>query len=853
MIKKKIFVLILLLQFASYSFCRGNGPKGDITVLSYLLRDRAVILDSLVMRKHMYFSFKSSLPLPKIKSSTVAGVLSCKGEILSRDTTYIFDEAAGNLGFCLPYDIPEGIYNLRIEIINNEGEILESYSGGYDRSELKPYFNSSIQFWDFTTPYAHLNCRGYGHITYLFNSRREISGLKKVEISGRMTTGNGQPGIVSLFLNDIPLGDFELPGGNVPKAIVNWRSENLEILNKVSINENDNRLKFALAPDTKLSGEGLRIYAEKNSTDPNIGNAVPLSIKITFGNKFEELTYNIPVWGGEGEHIISKMTMPPPKDFQLEKQEAAQPPLPLNNDDIRNGFVVFQKDFQRYVYPWTIPANEERIESLKLNIAQNDFEPLTFSIYPIRDLGKVRVAVSDFKGPGNRIIPYDKVKIYVVRSMKLRSGSENKYILLPRLLDHTNNTDIPLNYTTRFWMTIHSDSTTLPGKYFGNITISSEKEKNLTIPATLKVLPIKLEQVPGIEYSMCMSYEFFELESKDWSVQEKEKIVQDGVNTFKDYKSHGLTTVDICSPYYFQWNKDGTPRMDHFKAMIRGAKEVGFTNPIYWYFGHYVQSAKGKHPGSIRIWDPKVHPKRAKLLVETALGIVKKLNGPPVRFIPIDEPRIAKRKQIALKLFKEIKKIPGTVIMCTTDIGGKLLDIENNGTVDRKTLPPGVKQRESDRKVWEYNNAALMSENPAYTRYIYGYYTWRQDLDGMNSWGPGTTQNSRGNPFEDLDSEYRDVFIFYPHQGGSLPTPNWEALREGIDDVKYVYQLEKLCRKKSAIYPDEVSEAERFLDEIRNMCDFDERKIVTDFGDWTPERFDSIREEVTSWILKLQD
>jgi hypothetical protein len=437
--------------------------------------------------------------------------------------------------------------------------------------------------------------------------------------------------------------------------------------------------------------------------------------------------------------------------------------------------------------------------------------------------------------------------------MKKRSGSSGEYKLVPRLLERANHVNIPIDYTTRFWLTIHADSTVKSGTYNGSIQIDADNEDPSTIPFTVDILPIKLVPVPGIEYNMCMSYEFFELDSKEWTTQEREKIYQDGVDIFLDYKNHGMSNVAVASPFYFQWNRDGTPKMEHFKAMIRGAKEVGFTDPVYWYFGHYIQTAKGQHPGNIRLYDPDVHLKRAKLLVETAKELNLQLDGPPVYFMPIDEPRIASRQKMALDLFKEIKKVPGATVMSTTDIGGKNLDIEYNSERLGKPLPPGVKIRESDRKVCEYNNTSIQSLNPAYSRYIYGYYTWRQDLDGMSSWGPGTTQNSRGDPFEDLDSEYSDYFIFFPHPGGPLPTPNWEALREGIDDIRYVYQLEKLCSQKSAEHLEEVAMAEKFLDEIRGMCDFDDRTIIDDFGDWTPERFDSIRKQVASWIVRLRD
>lgn len=850
--KARHFLIIFLIASSSIAYSQETDLKKTITVPSYLLRDRAVVLDSLVMKKLMYVSFKSSLPLSLIKGGVASGTLSHQGGILAYDTTYLFDETAGNLGFSLPYNIPEGKYHLDIKIVNSTGKVLDSFSGDYDRSELKPYFNRSIQFWDFTTPYAHLDCRGYGNITYHFNGKKYLTGLQSLGISARMTTGNDLPGLIEVKLNGISLGEFNLPGGNSMQTLINWQLNDSDMLSHLAIQKGGNQLSFILKPGTESSA-GLRIYSTRNSSDPDIEEAVQIMLNIKNGMPSKQTVFTIPVWGEEGEHISSKLTIPPPKFFVRQLSETEQLSLPLDNKDVQKGYVVFKRDFQRYVYPWTIPAEEERVKSLHTVMGQNDFEPLTFSIYPIRNLGDVRVSVSDLNGPGDKRIPSQNIQVHIVRTMKKRTGSGGEYKLIPRLLDRANHANIPIDYTTRFWLTLHADSTTLPGNYSGSVQIDPDKEESSTIPFTVEVLPIKLEPVPGIEYSMCMSYEFFELDSKDWTAREREGIYRDGVNIFMDYKNHGMSTVAVASPFYFQWNKDGTPQMEHFKAMIKGAKEVGFTNPVYWYFGHYIQTSKGQHPGNIRLYDPGVHLQRARFLVETANEINRKLDGPPVFFMPIDEPRIASRKKIALDLFKEIKKVPGATIMSTTDIGGKNLDIEYNSQRLSEPLPPGVKERKSARKVCEYNNTAIQSMNPAYTRYIYGYYTWRQDLDGMSSWGPGTTQNSRGDPFEDLDSQYSDWFIFFPHPGGPLPTPNWEALREGIDDIRYVFQLEKLCTQKSEKHPEEVAMAEQFLDEIRGMCDFNDREIRDDFGDWTPERFDSLRKQVVSWIVRLMD
>jgi hypothetical protein len=854
--KKTLYKSIVLMILCSIS-CIASGqkkyPQSGITILSYLLRDRAVVIDSMVLRKCMYVAFKTIHPLSEIKGGAAMGTLSHDGEVFSRDTTWLYDEAAGNLGFNLPYVIPEGTYRLEIKIINKGGKLLDSYEEDYDRSDLKPYFNREIAFWDFTTPYAHLECSGYGIINYHFNNNKSFSDLKGIEVSARMNSDNDLPGLTEVLLNGTSLGKFNLPAGDPIKTIVKWQTENPEILKEVSLRQGENELSFVMKPESGSKGMGMRIFSHKNSTDQSIGGEMPITLTLNSGSPLQKTTFPISVWGEEGEHITSKFSIPAPDKYTRVMAMKDESILQLNRDDVSQGYVLFTRNFLRFVYPWTIPGEAERITMLNVKMSRNDFEPVTIGIYPIRDLGKVKISVSDLAGPSGKIIPSGNVLVQLTRIMKIRNGDGNNYQMIPRLLERVDNAEIPISYTTRFWLTVHADSLTIPGNYSGIIHIDSENETAKAIPLTVEVLPVTLESVPDIDYSMCLSYEFFELESKEWSLAQKEKIYQDGVNSFRDYINHGLSTVVVSSPYYFQWNRNGTPRMEHYNAMIRAAIEVGFTRPVFWYFGHYVQAAKGQHPGNIRLYDPDIHPTRARFLAETALKTSRELHGPPVYFMPIDEPRIAQRKEITLELFREIKKIPGAKIMCTTDIGGKLLDIENDSQVDRKPLGPGEKVRKSDRKVWEYNNSAIDCMNPCYSRYIYGYYTWRQNLNGMNSWGPATTENSRGNPYEDLDHEYSDYAITYPHAGGPLATPNWEALREGIDDIRYVYQLEKLCLNKAGTNPEQVAKAEKFLDEIRSKCDFDDRSIMNEYGNWPPEQFDSLRSQVIDWIIKLKN
>ena len=54
--KTRDFLLIFLIAFSSIASSQETDLKKTITVPSYLLRDRAVVLDSLVMKKLMYVS-----------------------------------------------------------------------------------------------------------------------------------------------------------------------------------------------------------------------------------------------------------------------------------------------------------------------------------------------------------------------------------------------------------------------------------------------------------------------------------------------------------------------------------------------------------------------------------------------------------------------------------------------------------------------------------------------------------------------------------------------------------------------------------------------------------------------------
>jgi hypothetical protein len=119
----------------------------------------------------------------------------------------------------------------------------------------------------------------------------------------------------------------------------------------------------------------------------------------------------------------------------------------------------------------------------------------------------------------------------------------------------------------------------------------------------------------------------------------------------------------------------------------------------------------------------------------------------------------------------------------------------------------------------------------------------------MSSWTFQNTQNASGLPAK-TDVPGRDIYLAYPDSKGPMATLKWEAIREGIDDHKLMYQLVKRIQKlkQKGI---KTSEYEDFLQEIN-------KKVETpgclkgEVEAWNPIFFQKSRDCLISMILNAE-
>ena len=466
--------------------------------------------------------------------------------------------------------------------------------------------------------------------------------------------------------------------------------------------------------------------------------------------------------------------------------------------DMAKGYVLFCRSYLEYVFPVTRPWEKDLVDHLSLTVCRNEFEPITFSLYPTKDLGEVKITIEDLTGPSG-IISKERIEVGHVELVQDTIGCpKGTFRYMPRLIKRGDQALVEKGKTKRFWLTLRVDRDVMPGTYLGKITISPQWGKETDLPLSVTVLPVLLEDVPDVNYCMLMTYEFTEL-TMPWSQQDKSRIYDAACKVLRDYKEHGMTTICIHSPFVLIKKGDGSPNLDDIFAALRAARDTGFTRPVIWYMGHLIQTSKPRHPGNITGFDPGFHLPLLKELVAKVNKYAKDNHCPEVIFLPIDEADDSYNDYKGVR-----RKIAPVLIKAIRDAGGKSMltatSYERFETVDyfcssKLCHADSEKAHANGKAYWVYNNAvATDCRNPAYARYIYGYYTWKNGIDGMTTWTFQNTQNASGWPTI-ADAPGRDIFLAYPDPQGPLSTPMWEAVREGIEDHKLLYQLSKLIRR----------------------------------------------------------
>jgi hypothetical protein len=605
-------------------------------------------------------------------------------------------------------------------------------------------------------------------------------------------------------------------------------------------------LYVAFSTASRRNNAGSRRAQGRLDHDGSVIAEAPLAgFQGTTGNLVFDLPYDLPegsytiavtVLDAAGSSMASGTRTMPRSAFRNYITEAAvtaeapleEVPVPGEPEEVRpteqdrsRGYIVFSRSPLAYVHRGSRPKQEEIVDHLSARTVRNTYATLTLALYPLRDLGDVEITVSDLQGEQG-MLSRERMRIAVVEPVPDMTGMpQGTYRAMPTMLRPGNRAEVSKGSCQRFWITIRIDGRVPPQLYAGTVNIAPERGEVMSLPVRLTVEPVSLEDVPGVDYCMFMTYEFTEL-TMPWTKEEKEKIAAAAARVLRDYREHGMTTLCLHSPFVLITKEDGTPDLEDIFAALRTARDAGFTRPLVWYVGNLIQTAKPKHPGNINAFDAEVHPALLRYLTKTVAEYAHKHGCPEVIVLPIDEPDDAyqdvdKKRSAAAPLLVRTIKEAGAKSMITGQEYARFDGVDHFAST--KLHPQSLSAAHArGGRYWIYDNKVTLDcTSPAYARYRYGYFTWKNGIDGMSSWTFQNTQNAGGPPGQ-ANAPGRDIYLAYPSPSGPVATIKWEAIREGIDDHKLVYQLVKRITtlKNNGI---DANRYEAFLDEIRRRGD----------------------------------
>src|SRR5262249_42598932 len=148
-----------------------------------------------------------------------------------------------------------------------------------------------------------------------------------------------------------------------------------------------------------------------------------------------------------------------------------------------------------------VPINDrslpdERVTELKGAAFGGEMEPVTVSVLPLRDLGKVSVAVTDLQGSGNAVIPAAAVTIGHIQHRLTRVTADGSvYTIAPRYVMPRASAAVPKGVTRTFWLTVKVPEDAPAGDYRGEVRLTPEQGGALSLPLRFTVRKGTLDPV----------------------------------------------------------------------------------------------------------------------------------------------------------------------------------------------------------------------------------------------------------------------------------------------------------------------------------------------------------------------
>ncbi len=546
------------------------------------------------------------------------------------------------------------------------------------------------------------------------------------------------------------------------------------------------------------------------------------------------------------------------KKWRIRPRAPADPTPKWSRADRKRGFVLYHRPWDDLVWPTSRPLDGERPAVLKAFAAWDQYEPMTFTVLPLRDGRLDSVEVGDLTAPGGARLPAADCTVRWVRTMMARPNYTVTgicYRVPDVLMPWRGPRPLVAGENLRVWLTWYVAPGTPGGLYRGRVRLRFAGGGRAEIPVWFRVLPLALEKDRSLVYGQYYHHPYDAMFaapdafSRAWWRHKAEC-------EFRDMAAHGNNTVVLGLWGRRLGGGHWVFDYDQLAEKIALYRRVGFYQPIVCHFPvgalyrHYMHGSMGSHLRQVRM-PPPAFFRELTAMVRAIEAERRRRQWPELLYYPVDEPSTTDISvQFMTAVMKAIKAVPGVRTYVTADPARTAfqpmrpyVDVWccQPFSLPRKTVMADMRKR--GVAYWCYPNhvAGENDHTPvAGARMTYGFGFWRSGFRALTPW---IYQAEIGNPWNYLDGSAMDFFNRTDDDGSPIPVALWEAYRAGIDDGRYITTFDRwLERAREAGKTELVRSLEKDRELVWNSIPV-MPKYKYDAG-WGPEAFDRFR-----WLL----
>jgi len=466
-----------------------------------------------------------------------------------------------------------------------------------------------------------------------------------------------------------------------------------------------------------------------------------------------------------------------------------------SREDRRRGYSVFSRGLQKKIFPEDAPLEGESIGGLELACAPGEYEGVNFAVRPLKDLGILKIELTDLAGPGGAAIPASAMDLRLVKEHLQRAGGPY-HEAVPTLLVPYRDIDAFAGWNRQYWITLHAPDGAVAGAYTGKVLIKPAKGRATELPVSVTVRPFGLAKADA-SFTMWNNgaASAHQYRAHGGSPEVKKKLIDAMVD---DMAAHGMTAYEFGDAHP-QKLENGLPVIDYSthdliaEAMKRNGMDQESCISVMGSVNYRLMK------WGLKEFGPKFNVAYRDMIRQHVAWA--KRQGLRMLIFVTDEPRETnlnawnRNRVDCIKYLKMCREVPGArttiTLMADRDHFGDdytvmipLMDVTMNHCWERakQTMFLCIKEKLS----------GFIGYNNGWSRYVWGVYVWSARTGGNWQWVYNWEIAHAHLPL--FFSTETSAAFAYP--GGYVPTIKYEWVREGIDDYRYLRTLDAAMKSK---------------------------------------------------------